>query len=72
MIYGEFKQTKEYLNAEDVSVCVNGEDPIEEMYYPTELDQLSVIGCGYCGKELIIDLICENWNERFEIGWIGK
>ena len=44
MTYGEYKKTDEYLNAEDVTVCVNGEDEIDEIYYPDELDFLPVVG----------------------------
>lgn len=72
MIYGEYKQTEEYLNAEDVSLCVNGEDPVDEMYYPEELNHLPVIGIGYSGNELLIDIVCLNWDKRFEPDWIAQ
>lgn len=72
MTYGEFKKTKEYKRAEDVTVCVNGEDAIDEMYYPDELDSLPVVGVGYNGKCIMIDLVCRNWDKRFDVGWIGE
>lgn len=72
MTYGEFKKTKEYKRAEDVTVCVNGEDAIDEIYYPDELDFLPVVGVGYDGKCIMIDLVCNNWDKRFDVGWIGE
>ena len=32
MTYGKYKKTKEYLNAEDIYLCVNGEDPVNEIH----------------------------------------
>lgn len=73
MTYGEYKKTDEYLYAKDVTVCVNGEDEIDEMYYSDELDFLPVIGVGYNPAGGIeIDIICSNWNKRFDVGWIGE
>ena len=72
MTYGEYKKTDEYLNAEDVTVCVNGEDEIDEIYYPDELDFLPVVGVGYNATGIEIDLVCSNWNRRFDIGWIAE
>lgn len=61
MTYGEIKETDAYLNATDVEVCVNGSDPIEEMYYPEELDDLLVVGTGHhADGTLLLDLVCEN------------
>ena len=72
MTYGEYKKTDEYLNAEDVTVCVNGEDEIDEIYYPDELDFLPVVGVGYNATGIKIDIVCSNWNRRFDIGWIAE
>jgi hypothetical protein len=73
MTYGELKQTDMYLNANDIDLCVNGEDPIDEMYYPEELDQLPVVGTGnMANSSLLIDLVCSNWDKRFEVGWVPK
>lgn len=72
MTYGEYKKTDGYLNAEDVIVCMNGEDEIDDMYYPDELDNLLVVGVGYNATEIKIDLVCSNWNKRFDVGWIAE
>ena len=70
--YGNFKKNKIYKRAQDVNLIVNGEEPIDEMYYPYELDELPVIGFGFDGKSLDIDIICVNWEDRFELGWIAE
>lgn len=64
--YGSLKKTKLYKNAKDVTLTINGKDEIDEMYYPEDLDDCIVIGIGLnnCGKNLSIDIDCENWNER--------
>lgn len=72
MTYGELKEKDVYKNADDVILCVNGEEPIDEMYYPFELDHLNVIGTGHSGNILHIDIICENWDDRHEVNWIAK
>lgn len=72
MTYGEIKNRKEYINASDVDVCVNGEEPIDEQLYPEELDNLQVVGMGHgANGSLLIDLVCENWDERYEDDWTG-
>lgn len=45
--YYQFKKSKEYKKAVDVNVFINGNGPIDEMYYPDELDGLLVVGVGY-------------------------
>lgn len=73
MTYGEFKETEMYMNAEDINLCVNGENPIDEMYYPEELDHLQVIGTGHFPNGNVqIDLVCSNWDKRFEPDWIAE
>lgn len=72
MLYGEYKKTDEYLYADDITVCINGIDEINEMYYPDELDYLDVVGVGYSANGLFIDLACSNWDKRFEVGWVGE
>ena len=73
MTYGEIKETEAYINAEDVEVCVNGEEAIEEEYYPIELDHLQVVGTGHnADGTLLIDLVCENWDKRFDVDWVAK
>ena len=68
MTYGEYKQTEEYLNAEDVDLCINGEEPIDEMYYPEELDHIPVLGIGSRADNTIqIDLIISNWKKNIKI-----
>lgn len=72
MLHGEYKKTDEYLNAEDITLCINGTDEIDEMYYPDELDYLEVVGIGYSANGLFIDLVCSNWDKRFNVGWVGE
>ena len=77
MTYGEYKQTDAYINAEDIDVCVNGEEPIDEQYFYVgefcTLDDLQVIGTGSMADGLLhIDLVCTNWNKRFEPNWIPE
>ena len=73
MTYGEYKKTKEYLNAEDIYLCVNGEEPIDEMYYPVELDNISIFGIGkFSDNTIQIDLIVSNWNNRYDENWIAE
>ena len=77
MTYGEYKQTEAYINAEDVDVCVNGEEPIDEEYFYVDefciLDNLPVIGTGHTIDGILhIDLICANWNNRFEPFWLPE
>lgn len=73
MTYGEYKQTEEYLNAEDIDLCINGEEPIDEMYYPEELDHIPIFGIGSRADNTIqIDLIISNWENRYDIGWIAE
>lgn len=80
MTYEEFKNTKEYISADDTSVCINGEEEIDEMYYPGELDFLPVVGVSYLpvivnGRmvtRLVIDLVCSNWDKRFDVDFLGE
>ena len=72
MTYGELKTMDIYKNANDTTLCINGEDEVDEMYYPEELDSLLVIGTGGDGNRLLIDILCENWNDRFNVGWVAK
>lgn len=77
MTYGEYKQTEEYLNAEDVDLCINGEEPIDEEYFYADefciLDNLPVVGIGHMADGTIhIDLVCINWDKRFELDWIPE
>lgn len=70
MTYGEFKKTKEHHKANDVSLCINGNDVVDEMYYPVELDCVPIVGVSYLANESItIDLIIHNWDRRFERNW---
>ena len=32
MTYEEFRKTEMYINAEDIDLCVNGEELVDEMY----------------------------------------
>lgn len=73
LTYGDFKKTSEYLNAEDTSLCINGEEPVDEMYYPEELDHIPVFGIGYGADNTIqIDLIISNWEDRYNVDWIAQ
>lgn len=73
MTYGEYKETEEYINAEDIYLCVNGEDPVDEMYFPDELDNIPIIGIGYLQNNIIqIDLVVSNWEDRFDPGWYAE
>lgn len=72
MTYGELKQTEEYLNAEDIELCINGEDPVDEMYYPEELDHIQVIGTATDGNIMQIDLAISNWEDRYEPDWVAE
>jgi hypothetical protein len=73
MTYGKYKKTKEYLNAEDIYLCVNGEDPVNEMYYPYQLDNVPIIGIGYLQNNIIqIDLVVLNWKDRFDPEWYAE
>lgn len=74
MTLGELKKTKMYINAEDVDICVNGEDPINEEYFYTDeiclLDCLPVVGTAHLSnRDLQVDLVCTNWDERFTEDW---
>lgn len=72
--YGDFKRTKLYLQTENTAICVNSEDELyDEMYFPEELDHLPVIGIiskpdGMLG----INLMCSNWDDRYEPDWIAE
>lgn len=77
MIYNEFKQTAMYINAEDVNICVNGEEPIDEEYFYVDevclLDNLPVVGTAhYPNGNVMVDLVCTNWDQRFEEDWIPE
>lgn len=52
------KETKAYINVEDIEVYVNGEEPIDEEYF---YDDLPVIGTGNIVDGILhIDLLCTN------------
>ena len=77
MTYGEIKETDLYINAEDVEVCVNGEDTIDEEYFYVDefcmLDDLPVVGTGNMEDgTLHIDLLCANWDERYDADLIPQ
>lgn len=73
MTYGELKNKDFYINADDIELCINGEEIVDEMYYPYELDFLNVVGIGFNNDNtLLIDLICINWKDRFEADWIAQ
>ena len=56
-------------DARDIEISVNGEDPIDETYYP-EIESFPVVGFGNMDGVLKIDLVCPNWDERFNIDWV--
>ena len=67
------KNTYIYENADDIYLYVNSEEEaIDEMYYPEELDHLPVVGTGFINNELHIDIVCSNWNDRNEVGWVAE
>lgn len=72
--YVEFKRTKLYLQAENTAICVNNEDKLyDEMYFPEELDNLPVIGIiSKPDGMLVINLLCSNWNDRYESDWVTE
>lgn len=78
MTYGELKETEMYINAEDVDVCVNGEEPInEEFFYNDDdvclLDTLPVVGTGHFSNGILqVDLVCTNWDKKFDEDWIPE
>ena len=77
MTYGEIKETKAYINAEDIEVCVNDEEPIDEEYFYVDefcvLDNLTVVGTGSKPDgTLHIDLVCTNWDKRNNPDWIPE
>lgn len=72
MTYGELKNTKCYKKADDIYLYVNGEEAIDEMYYPDELDHLTVVGTGFIDNELHIDIVCSNWDDRYKVGWVAE
>ena len=70
MTYGELKETDLYKNAFDSFLCINGEEEIDEMYYPEELDHIPVIGTGHSlDGTLQIDLLISNWKDRYNSNW---
>ena len=72
--YGEFKKAEMYLNAVDSAICVNDDDMLyDEMYYPEELDHLPVAGTCFRSDGLLeINLLCDNWDDRYEPGWVAE
>lgn len=72
MTYGELKNTNIYKKADDIYLHVNGEEAIDEMYYPDELDHLPVVGTGLIDNELHIDIVCSNWGDRYKVGWVAE
>jgi hypothetical protein len=77
MTYGELKDTEMYSNAEDIDLCVNGGEPIDEEYFYVDeiclLDCLPVVGTGHMANgKLLIDLACDNWQDRYKRNWKPK
>ena len=77
MTYGELKETETYINAKDIEINVNMEESIDEEYFYVDefclLDDLQVIGtANMADGTLHIDLVCTNWNKRFEPDWIPE
>ena len=77
MPYGELKDTETYINAKDIEINVNMEESIDEEYFYVDefclLDDLQVIGtANMADGTLHIDLVCANWDKRFEPDWIPE
>lgn len=77
MTFGELKETDMYINAEDIDICVNGEEPINEEYFYVDeiclLDNLPVVGIGHFSNGILqIDLVSSNWDKRFDEDWIPE
>ena len=77
MTYGELKETETYINAKDIEINVNMEESIDEEYFYVDefclLDDLQVIGtANMVDGTLHIDLVCANWDKRFEPDWIPE
>lgn len=77
MTYGELKETETYINAKDIEINVNMEESIDEEYFYVDefclLDDLQVIGtANMADGTLHIDLVCANWDKRFEPDWIPE
>ena len=77
MTYGELKETETYINAKDIEINVNMEESIDEEYFYVDefclLDDLQVIGtANMADRTLHIDLVCANWDKRFEPDWIPE
>ena len=77
MLYSVLKESEDYINAEDIEISVNGEEPIDEEYYYVDevclLDNLTVVGIGHkTDGTLHVDLICSNWDKRFESDWVPE
>ena len=77
MTYGELKETETYINAEDIEINVNMEESIDEEYFYVDefclLDELQVIGTANMEDgTLHIDLVCTNWDKRFDPDWIPE
>ena len=77
MTYGELKETETYINAKDIEINVNMEESIDEEYFYVDefclLDDLQVIGTANMEDgTLHIDLVCTNWDKRFDPDWIPE
>jgi hypothetical protein len=73
MTYGEFKKTDQYKDASDITLRINDESEVDEMYYPEELDDVKITGvASLADKSIIVDLIVFNWDDRNESGWIPR
>lgn len=76
MTFGELKETDMYVDAEDIRVFVNDDEIGEEGFYIDEiclLDTLPVIGTvHFPNGNLEVDLVCTNWDERFDEDWIPE
>lgn len=70
MIYEELKETVEYLETKYIDIYVNGDksNTINE----SQLDNCYVIGTGVKEDTLLVDLLCTNWNKRYEPNWIAE
>lgn len=78
MTFGELKETEMYINAEDVDICINGEDSIDDEYFYEDdiclLDHLPVVGTAHFPNGILqVDLICTNWDKKYDSDdWIPE
>lgn len=63
MKYKEYVKTKEFKNANDYYISINGGESINDMYFGEELKDMEIIGIGHLtNNKLWIDLVCEDWD----------